>query len=246
MNTEQFNNKKLNETEFSSGQVKLQSTPPYLIFLTSYKCNMRCLFCSERGDEPDFNLNIYKNLLDTDLIEAIKKADHLFYTGWGEVLLFPGVKELLDFLNHSVPTGTKVFTTNGSPLNQDLILRLIEGKYSLQISLHASNALLHRLLTQSEYFDRIVEQLRYIVSLKEERKLPLPSLTLIFVITSLNIENLPDFIDFAGQLGVNSVICHYLTIFKPEHVKISCFFLKKTTNSMFNEAEERAKNIICN
>lgn len=63
----------------------------------------------------------------------------------------------------------------------------------------------------------------------------------MFLATTLNIENLPDFIDFAAQIGVNGVICNYLTIFIPEHIKLSCFFLKETTNRMFDEAEKRAK-----
>ena len=241
MNTEQLKNKTLNEKEYTSGQVKLHSTPPNLIFITSYKCNMKCIFCLGRSNDPDFNLDIYKNFFANKLTEAIQNADHLYYTGVGEVLLLPEIKEFLDYLNYSTPEGTKVFTTNGTPLNHDLILKFIEGNYSLQISLHTSNPLAHHLLTQTEYFGQIVKQIKHLVSLKKERNLSHPWLTLIFVITSLNILNLPDFVDFAGQLGANAVICHYLTIFKPEHIKISCFFLKETTSTMFNEAIERAE-----
>lgn len=241
MAEEQLNNKALNEIEYSSRQAKLQSTPPNIILCTNYKCNMKCIFCLERGDDPDFNFDIYRNLFEKKLGNIIKRATHVYYTGWGEVLLLPGIEDFLDYLNNSIPEVTKSFTTNGVPLTQSLVLKMVKSTYSLQISLHTSNALVHRLLTQTDYFEDIRKKIEYIVFLKKERKLSNLHLNLIFIANTLNIENLPDFIDFAGQLGVNSITCNYLTIFKPEHVKLSCFFLKETTNKMFDEAEKRAK-----
>lgn len=240
MDTELFSNKKLNEAEYSSGKVILQSTPTSLIFLTSYNCNMKCIFCFDRGDELNFSLGTYKNYFEPKLKSAISNAQYMYFTGWGEILLLPEINEFIDYLNRNYPEMDKLFTTNGMALNDELVEKLIEGRYALQISLHASSALLHCLITQTERFGQIEKQLRHIVMLKKEKKLGHPWLNLIFVITSLNIENLPDFIDFAGTMGANEVTCHYLTIFKPEHVKLSCFFLKETTNRIFAIAEERA------
>lgn len=241
MTNEQLNNKSLNDNEYSAQQVKLQSTPPNLILCTNYKCNMKCVFCLERGDDPDFSFDIYRNIFEKKLGNIITKANYVFYTGWGEVLLIPGIEEFLDYLNSNIPDGVKSFTTNGIALNKNLALKLVEGKYDLQISLHASNALLHRLLTQTNYFEQVVSQIEYLISLKRERNLSYPCFNLIFVATALNIENLPDFVDFAGQLGINSVTCNYLTIFNIKHIKLSCFFLKEITNRMLEEAEKRAK-----
>lgn len=241
MTEEQLKNKALNDIEYSSGQVELQSSPLNIIFCTSYKCNMRCIFCLERGNDPDFSFDIYRNLFEKKLGDIIAKATHAFYVGWGEILLLPGIEDFLDYLNKNIPEVTKTFTTNGVPLNQNLILKMIESKYALQISLHTSNALRHRLLTQTDYFEDIKRRIEYLIYLKDERNLSNLWLNLIFLITTLNIENLPDFIDFAWQLKANSVTCNYLTIFKPEHIQMSCFFLQETTNRMFDEAEKRAK-----
>lgn len=241
MTTEQLDNEALNDVEYSTRQVKLQSTPSNIILCTSFKCNMKCIFCLERGNDPDFNIDTYKNLFENKLGDAIKKATHVYYTGWGEFLLFPGIEDFIDHLNSRIPEVTKVFTTNGSPLNQNLVQKMSEGNYTIQISLHASNALLHRLLTQTDYFEQIRKQIEYLVYLKNQRKQSNFFISLIFVVTALNIENLPEFIDFAGELGIDAVSATYITIFKPEHIKLSCFFLKETTNRMFDEAEKRAK-----
>ncbi|MGD9015405.1 MAG: radical SAM/SPASM domain-containing protein [Candidatus Omnitrophota bacterium] len=202
---------------------------------------MKCIFCLERGNDPNFSLDVYKNLFMSKLGSNINRATHLFNTGWGEILMFPEMEDFLDYLNKKLPRVTKVFTTNGVPLNKNLILKLTEGRYDLQISLHTSNPLIHRLLTQTNYFEQIVSQIRELVFLRRERNLSNLYINLIFLVTSLNIENLPDFVDFSGQLGVNSVTCNYLTIFKSEHIKLSCFFLKDSTNKMFDEAQKRAQ-----
>lgn len=235
------NNNILNKEERSSGKINLQSTPPNVIFSTSYTCNMKCIFCFGKDRQVDFNLDVYRNAITSKLPSVIRNVDHLYHVGWGEILLLPKINEFIDYLNKNASGATKVFTTNGVPLSHGLILKLMEGNYSLQISLHASNPLLHCLITGTESFEQIVSQIKYIVFLRKERKQSLPWLTLIFVITALNIENLPDFVDFAGEMGVNAVVCHYLTIYTPEHVRFSCFFLQETTNRMFNEAEERAR-----
>jgi len=240
MAREELNNKILNDIEYSSGQVKLKSTPINITFCANYKCNMKCIFCLERGNDPDFSLDVYKNLFMSKLDGSINRATHLFNTGWGEILLSPEIEDFLDYLNKNLPEVTKVFTTNGVPLNKNLILKLVEGRYDLQISLHTSNPLIHRLLTQTNYFEQIISQIRALVALRQERNLSNLYINLIFIATSLNIENLPDFVDFAGELGVNSITCNYLTIFKPEHIKLSCFFVKETTNKMFDEAQKRA------
>lgn len=241
MTAEQLNNKILNDNEYSNHRVKLQSTPLNIIFNANCKCNMGCIFCLDRCDDPDFSVGVYKNFSADKLQGIIKRATHLFYTGWGEVLLLPRIEDFIDYLNNSVPDAIKTFTTNGVPLNQNLVSKLIDGNYAFQISLHTSDPLIHRLLTQSDYFEQIVMQIKYLTSLKKDKKLTNIYLSLIFIATNLNIENLPNFIDFATELGVYNVTCSYLTIFKTEHIKMSCFFLQETTNRMFDEAKKRAE-----
>jgi len=133
MYTGQLNNKVLNNNEYSAHQVKLQSTPPNVILCTSYKCNMKCIFCVERGKEPDFSLDIDRNLFENKLGDIIEKATHVFFGGWGEILLSSEAEDFVDHLNNTIPEVTKSFTTDGSPLNRNLILKMLKSKYSLQI-----------------------------------------------------------------------------------------------------------------
>jgi MoaA/NifB/PqqE/SkfB family radical SAM enzyme len=63
---------------------------------------------------------------------------------------------------------------------------------------------------------------------------------LVFLVNTLNIEDLPNFVGLAASLGVDCVQCNYLTIFNPAHLKLSCFFKQKITNEMFDLAREKA------
>ncbi|MEE8179760.1 MAG: SPASM domain-containing protein, partial [bacterium] len=109
----------------------------------------------------------------------------------------------------------------------------------VQISLHASNSQLHKLLTKTDSFDRIVKQIEYLVSMRERKDRP--TIDLVFLVNTLNIENLPDFVEFAACLGADKVTCNYMTIYAQSHLKLSCFFKQEITNLMFQRAREVAE-----
>ncbi|MBM3247606.1 radical SAM protein [Candidatus Pacearchaeota archaeon] len=238
INSEQLKNKELNEYEYSNKSIHLHSSPINITLCTTYKCNMKCIFCLGRGEDPDFSYDIYKNIFDKKLNLVLKKATDICFTGWGEFLLWPGIENFLDYLNKEFPHTNKILTTNGAALSDNLIYKMIESFYTIQISLHTSQPLIHRLLTQSNSFEQILRQLDKLVFLRNQRGSQSQLwVALIFLATSLNIENLPAFVDFAGSHGANHVICNYLTVFKPEQLGLSCFFLPSTTNQKFDEAQ---------
>ncbi|MFA5388660.1 MAG: SPASM domain-containing protein, partial [Candidatus Omnitrophota bacterium] len=70
-----------------------------------------------------------------------------------------------------------------------------------------------------------------------------PHITLVFVVNTMNIEDLPNFIELASFLGVDSVQCNYLTVFKEAHLKLSCFFMQQVTNEMFDKAGRLAEEL---
>jgi len=69
------------------------------------------------------------------------------------------------------------------------------------------------------------------------------STVLLLIANTLNIENLPDFVELAAALGVDEVICNYMTIFHSAHLKLSCYFKQEITNASFEKAEELARKL---
>ena len=128
-------------------------------------------------------------------------------------------------------------------MNSKILEKITSSKYSLQVSLHASNASLHGYLTgiKNGGFERIIQQVRTLTAKRKNRLSPY--ITFIFVVNTMNIEDLPNFVELAASLGVDCVQCNYLTIFKQSHLKLSCFFKQKITNQMFDIAAQKANEL---
>ncbi len=231
----------LNDFEYAMGKITLESMPEGIGIGAHYKCNAKCIFCL--GGKPKlFSLESYKDFFEPRLRSVISKVRYLNFCGFGELLLMPDIQAFLDYVNEKNPDINKVYTTNGTPLlNNEVLTRLTKTKTAILVSLHASNSQLHRLLTKMNTFDQIVSDIKRLVSMRKDQSHP--SVSLIFLINTLNIENLPDFVEFAAGLGVDEVICNYLTIFNLSHLKLSCFFKQEVTNESFKKAEELAKKL---
>lgn len=227
----------LNDFEYALGKVILDSTPEGVGIGAHHLCKANCIFCL--GGKPKlFSLERYKEFFEQKLMSVINKARYVNLCGFGELLSMPGIEEFIDYINERIPYANKIFTTNGIPLTSEISSLLTKSKSSVGISLHASNNRLHKLLTRTDAFEQIVSQIKQLFALR--KKEGYPSVSFVFLANTLNIENLPDFVDFASSLGAYEVICNYMTVFSPAHLKLSCFFKQKMTNACFEKAQERA------
>jgi MoaA/NifB/PqqE/SkfB family radical SAM enzyme len=104
--------------------------------------------------------------------------------------------------------------------------------------LHASNPKLHKVITRSDNFNLIIENLKYLH--KTRRNKDNLRINLIFVVTTLNIEDLPNFVRLAKGLNINKVVCYYNYIYIPTQKYLSCFFKQELTNNMLEEAQDLA------
>jgi len=231
----------LNDFEYSMGKITLDSSPEGIGIGAHYTCNGKCVFCL--GGKPVlFSLKRYKEFFEPRLGNVLARADYVSFCGFGELLLMPQIEEFMDYVNKKMPWANKIYTTNGSALTNENILSLFtKGRSAVQISLHASYRELHKALTRLDSFDEIVSRIKQLISMR--RSEGYPSVILVFLANSLNIENLPDFAEFAHRLGVDEVRCNYMTAFHHAQLKLSCFFKQGLTNQSMEEAEERAAKL---
>ena len=240
-------NSELNNLEFENKKCILGSTPQGITLGTNSECNAKCVFCLE-GKYRSFSLDLYRNYFEPRLEYMLNRADYLSFCGMGEVLLIPEIENFLEYLNKKYSSKNKILTTNGLALNnKNIAQRILRNKYSLQISLHASSSALHEHITGIKGgFEEITRNIKELAAKRKDKQSPY--ITLVFVINTLNIEDLPAFVELAAALGVDCIQCNYLTIFKESHLKLSCFFKQELTNKMFELAEQKAGelNVILN
>jgi MoaA/NifB/PqqE/SkfB family radical SAM enzyme len=233
----------LNDFEFNSKNIVLRSSPRTIFIQAAGPCNSNCVFCSRGSGYEIFDLEAHKRCFEEKLYPYISKADTLVFTGSGEFLLLSEAEEILDFFDSRFPHVGKQFSTNGSPLTESICRKIIEsqGRYTIHISLHASNYMLHKVLTRSDNFRKIIDQLEYLVKLKKGKHNL--EVRLIFVATTINIEDLPSFVRLAESLGVDRVVCYYNYIYIPTQKYLSCFFKQDITNHIFDEAKNLSQKL---
>lgn len=236
-------NSSLNEEEYRSNTILLESSPQAIFIQAAGPCNSSCVFCSRGSDYERFNLETHRRRFEEKLYPFITKAQELIMTGSGEFLLLPEAESILGFFDNKFPQTRKIFSTNSSTLTPRICEKIAYGKsrYTIHLSLHASNSQLHKVMTRMDNFERIIEQVKYLLNLR--KKTGNIELRLIFVATTLNVEDLPDFIRLASDLKVDRVICYYNFIYIPTQKYLSCFFKKDLTNEMLSKSEELARRL---
>ena len=239
----QKDNSQLNDVEFESRRIILQSSPKTFFLQVAGPCNSSCAFCSRGTGYEFFKLVEHIERFDDKISVFLQKAEQIILTGSGEFLLLPESREILDYFDYSFPQAEKMFSTNGSGLTPAICEKIANSnsRYTIHVSLHASNSSLHKVMTRMDSFHKIVDQLDCLLKLKKNTGNP--SVNLIFVATTLNIEDLPNFVRFAANLGADKVICYYNYIYVLTQKYLSCFFKQELANKAIDEAERVAGNL---
>lgn len=233
----------LNDTEFEERRVTLSSFPKTYFLQFAGPCNSSCVFCSRGHEYEYFNLMAFKERIENKIALQLALAEQFIFTGSGEFLRLSEWKEILNYFEERYPYVDKMFSTNGSSLKPEVIdlITSHKGHYLIHVSLHASNARLHRAVTRMDNFEEIVNQIKYLL---ERRKISNNvGINLFFVATVLNIDDLPNFVRLAKRLGADGVVVNYNYIYVPAQKYLSCYFKQDLTNRMFAEAQQTAQEI---
>lgn len=240
---EQEDNRKLIEIEYNKKADSLYSWPGTLFIQVSGPCNSNCAFCSRGDNYKMFELEEFKREIVENFYFLFYIAEKIILTGSGEFLLLPNAEKILDYFDENFPHADKMFATNGSGLLPGIAKKIVDSRsrYTVHFSLHASNHKLHKVLTRMDNFHKILGQIKYLLDIRKNKERP--AVYLVFVATTLNIEDLPNFVRLASNLGVDKVICYYNYIYVPAQKYLSCFFKQDLANMVFDEAEDLASRL---
>lgn len=239
----QEDNSQLNDKEFESQKIILDSSPKAFFLQAAGPCNSYCTFCSRGADYEFFDLGRHRDRFENKINNFLLRAEQIILTGSGEYLLLPNAEEILDYFDEDFPQAEKMFSTNGSALAPKICEKILGSKsrYTIHVSLHSSTSSLHKALTRMDNFHKIIGQVAHLLKLRGDTGNP--TVHFVFVATILNIEDLPNFVRLAANMGVDKVICYYNYIYVPVQKYLSCFFKQELTNKMLDEAERMASNL---
>jgi pyruvate-formate lyase-activating enzyme len=196
----------LNKWEFATGAGRLESYP-WRFSVPFVLCNARCEFCSAwlvQGDPMPIDLF---DRLDV-MLSYLAQIDMV---GWGEPLIHPEFGQVLDKLKSRGDRRARIsLTTNGLHLGKWVDHLIKANVRDFAISIHAARPETHEDLMglPAGSFEKVLEGVRKLVAAR--RPGPGINVAFVFIVTRQNLAEIPEFIELAETIGVDSVFIRTL------------------------------------
>lgn len=228
----QKQNTLINKKEMQENKLILESYPQRLVLELTNACNLHCIMCGR--DDINFTLTTFDINYLKKLENILDKIEKVTLFGWGEPTLHPNFKEILEYLNN-FPV-KKYFVTNGMRLDK-IKNYLFDYKVDIMaISLDGGCASTNNRIRVGSDFDFIVKQLKEIVAIKKENNLDYPYMNFVMTLMDSNIEELPQLIKLASDIGLDEVKGVYLTVFADYMANETLYNKKEKVKKIFDEA----------
>lgn len=185
--------------------------PVCLYLEVTNRCNLPCTTCprtyEELEPEKDMSFELFESIVGQ--FDSVKRV---VLHGVGEPMM---VKELPRMVAHLKARGIYVlFNTNGTLLKVKKSRELIEaGLDELRVSLDAAEAGAYAKIRGRDMFETILRNLRGFLALKREMNVSHPRVSLWLTGLKETIEQLPDFVRLAHEVGVMEVHLQRLVYF---------------------------------
>ncbi len=243
-------NKTLNQWEQFFNKHSLASYPTHIQFPTGTRCNLKCRFCTERegaaGEAYGYKDLSYEEFLSTVRLPGWNQALHSISTialyGWGEPLFNPDYSRIFDYLAEHYPWLGISISTNGVLFDKSWSERFMSlTNADINVSINAATGGTYKWLMGNDQFDRVVNNMRILGELRRASKERSPTVTFSYVVTTANIRELPQFIDLAADLNVDTVVVQDIMSLSEEAMRLSLANQPYLARQMFAAASARAK-----
>ena len=205
----QQENSNKNIEELEKGQTILQSYPRRLVFELTNACNLNCVMCGRNAADfkpTVFNMDVFRSF--EPLMDVVEEVTLM---GWGEPTIHPHFIEMLEIINRH--SERKYFCTNGMNLQKIKNAIFDYNVDVFAVSLDGATDETNGRIRRGSKIDSITENLKDIVRIKKERGLKYPWINFAFCAMRSNLQELPDLVKLAADIGIEEVKVVYLTVF---------------------------------
>jgi MoaA/NifB/PqqE/SkfB family radical SAM enzyme len=185
--------------------------PVCLYLETTNRCNLLCTTCPRTFEALESPSDMSWELF-TSIVDQFPNIARVVLHGVGEPMMVRALPRMIRYLKDR---GTYVlFNTNGTLLTRRKGQELIDsGLDELRISLDAAEAKAFALVRGRDMFDRIVRNVRAFTTMQQELGVATPRPSLWLTGLRETIEQLPDFVRLAHQIGIGEVYLQRLVYF---------------------------------
>ncbi len=173
--------------------------PEFVQIEVTTKCNFNCITCSRQSlsrtrINKDLSFSEFKKLIDENPNLKVVKLQ-----GLGEPFLNKDIKQMAEYAKHKGISVTTI--TNGSIVPEADMLQFFD---EITVSFDAANKETFESIRRGSNFDKIIENIKELVKLKEERKLKL-KISMNVVVSHLNYTQMEDIVKLASSLKLDSI-----------------------------------------
>jgi radical SAM protein with 4Fe4S-binding SPASM domain len=236
---------RFNQQPYTNKNVEM--LPKMVHFNIDETCNARCIMCRDEKRYDSVNVKKYYDLIDSDFIPLLKNAETVYLNGCGELFASKLCKDLVSKITKNYPNIKFQLITNGILATEKNIRELgLYGKIlSMEISMHAAKKETYDKIVRDGNFDVLMENLKFLSEMKKNGILNF--LTLNFVVSSYNYQDMIEFQKLANDIGAATQFWEYrkwgmaeldkkyeeVAIFNPSHKEYSKY-LEVIKNDIFN------------
>ena len=193
---------------------KAVQLPKHLQVEVTTFCNMNCLSCGRRHivDKPQ-----HMDFKELKKIYDEIRPKNINLSGLGEPLLNPDIFRMIRYCKEG---GSIVNFPTNLNVSSRCIEKLVEsGPQQIKVSIDSATSGTYRVVRKANTFEKVKNNIRLINTLKQERHLLHPAIRLNFALQKANINELPQVLSFASELGVDTVYVQDLNYFSIEDKK---------------------------
>lgn len=225
-------NSDLNINELESGKANLKSLPRRLVLELTNACNINCVMCGRNA--ADFKATIFDMDVFRSLEPLMDDIEEVTLMGWGEPTVHPNFTEMLQIINRH--SARKYFCTNGMKLGE-LTDAIFENKVDVfAVSLDGATDETNSRIRRGSDINKITKDLKNIVKIKRERGLSYPWINFVFCAMKSNINELPDLVRLAADIGLEEVKVVFLTVFGEDVMNESLWGEEAIVREVFDKA----------
>lgn len=225
-------NSDLNIKELESGVTRIRSFPRRIVLELTNACNINCVMCGRNS--ADFRATVFDMEVFKSLEPLMDDIEEVTLMGWGEPTVHPHFEEMLQIINRH--SARKYFCTNGMKLDE-LTDAIFENEVDVfAVSLDGATDETNSRIRRGSDINKITRDLKRIVQIKKERGLKYPWINFVFCAMKSNINELPDLVKLAAEIGIEEVKVVYLTVFGEDIMDESLWRHEDLVRNVFDEA----------
>ena len=211
--------------------------PPVCLYLeVTNRCNLLCETCPRTFEELEPPADMSWELF-TRIVGQVPNIARVVLHGVGEPML---VKNLPDMIRFLKARGTYVlFNTNGTLMRPKRFQELIDtGLDELRVSLDAADRESYAKIRGKDFFSRIVRDVGKFIAYQKQMSAATPRISLWLTGLKETVDQLPEFVRLAAQMGVTEVHLQRLVFDEIGYGKASA------ANSLFESTQEAERRVI--